>query len=345
MRRAKQRSNHWAIVALYVSALAVLLAAAQEGLAASAASKEEKARPATVKVTFIEGTQSFPLLVMQTKGIADKYNLKLEENKVAGPQGLATAMQTGNFEVSFRGWLSTALMRSKGHKAIVVYSLTSYTDDLVARVNSPFKSIADLKGRRIGISGGPATESVWLFRLEAVRFFGFDPLKEAKVQFGAPPLLMGLLENNELDAILVQNPQVVQLVETGQYRSIASLGGIWREKTGQDPLFVSVTMNETWAKANPDVARRFVAAYKEALEYLKTHPDVWPALAKSLGIKTDEGARLLQQRTAGGLLTRWDKKFIDEQYRYAAEVIKVFAEAEEFPKQIPEGTFDMSYAP
>ena len=49
-------------------------------------------------------------------------------------------------------------------------------------------------------------------------------------------------------------------------------------------------------------------------------------------------------RTAGALLTRWDRKFIDEQYRYAAEVIKVFSEAEEFPKQIPDGTLDMSYA-
>ncbi len=254
-------------------------------------------------------------------------------------------MQIGNFEVTFRGWLSTALMRSKGHKAIVVYSLTGYTDDVVARVDSPFKSIGDLKGRRIGISGGPATESVWLFRLEAARFFGFDPLKEAKAQFGAPPLLIGLLRKGELDAVLVQNPQVVQLLEIGQYRSIASLGAIWREKTGQDPLFVAVTMNEPWARANPDVARRFVAAYKEAIEYLKTHPDVWPALAKSLGIKTDEGAKLLQQRTAGALMTRWDKKFIDEQYRYAAEVIKLFSGPEEFPKQIPEGTFDMSYAP
>jgi NitT/TauT family transport system substrate-binding protein len=237
------------------------------------------------------------------------------------------------------------MMRSKGHKPIVVFPLTGYTDDVVARADSPFKSIADLKGRRVGISGGPATESVWLFRLEAVRFYGFDLFKEAKVQFGAAPLLMGLLENREVDAIMIQNPQVVQLVETGKFRSIASLGEVWREKTGQDPLFVSVAMNEPWARANPDVAKRFVAAYKEALEYLKTHADVWPEVAKSLGIKTEAGAKLLRERTAGALLTKWDKKFIDEQYRYAAEVIKVFGETGEFPKQIPDGTFDMSFAP
>ena len=132
MREPNHLRGHWATTLVCVAALAALLGGAERGMAAAAAPKEGKARQATVKVTFIEGTQSFPLLVMQTKGIANKYNLKLEENKVAGPQGLATAMQTGNFEVSFRGWLSTALMRSKGHKAIVVYSLTSYTDDVVA---------------------------------------------------------------------------------------------------------------------------------------------------------------------------------------------------------------------
>lgn len=350
MRRPKYQGGHWTTRLVCVLALVALLVGVHWGnlgqaLAAAAAPKAEKTRQATVKVTFIDGTQSFPLLVMQTKGIADKYGLKLEENKVAGPQGLATVMQTGNFQVTFRGWLSTAMMRSKGHKPIVVFPLTGYTDDVVARADSPLKSIADLKGKRIGISGGPATESVWLFRLEAVRFFGFDLFKEAKVQFGAAPLLMGLLENGELDAIMVQNPQVVQLLETGKFRSIASLGDIWREKSGQDPLFVSVVMHEAWAKANPDIAKRFVAAYKESLEYLKTHPDVWPEMARVLGIKTEAGAKLLRERTAGHLLTKWDKKFIDEQYRYAAEVIKVFAEAQEFPKQIPEGTFDMSYAP
>ncbi len=34
-----------------------------------------------MKVTLIEGTQSFPIYILQTKGIAGKYNLKLEENK------------------------------------------------------------------------------------------------------------------------------------------------------------------------------------------------------------------------------------------------------------------------
>jgi len=314
-------------------------------LAAPAAARSERPRQATVKATVIEGTQRFPIYVMQTKGIADKYNLKIEEIKAAGPQALYTVMQTGDFQVSFGGWLSVALMRAQGYKFINVYSVYGYTNDVMVRTDSPLKSIADLKGKRIGVFGGPSAATTWLFRLEAVRYFGFDPLKEAKVQFGAPPLLIGLLEKGELDAILILDPQIVQLLETGKFRSIGNIGDIWREKTGQDPMLVAISMNETWAKSNPDVAKRFVAAYKESLEYLKTHPDVWPELARQMGIKTEAGAKLLRERTAGKLLTQWDKKFIDEQYRYAAEVLKVFGDAEGIPKQIPEGTFDMSYAP
>jgi len=62
-----------------------------------------------------------------------------------------------------------------------------------------------------------------------------------------------------------------------------------------------------------------------------------------MGIKTDHGAKLLHQRSSAVYITRWDQKFIEEQYAYAAELIKVFGEPGDVPRQIPEGTFDMSY--
>jgi len=65
--------------------------------------------------------------------------------------------------------------------------------------------------------------------------------------------------------------------------------------------------------------------------------------AKAMGIKTDHGAKLLHQRSSAVYITRWDQKFIEEQYAYAAELIKVFGEPGDVPRQIPEGTFDMSY--
>jgi hypothetical protein len=40
---------------------------------------------------------------------------------------------------------------------------------------------------------------------------------------------------------------------------------------------------------------------------------------------------------------KWDQNFINEQYKLANEISKVFGEADGFPKQIPAGTFTTAY--
>lgn len=296
-----------------------------------------------LRVTAIQGTQLFPVRIMQSEGIAAKHGLDLEVKAVAGPQALYTILQTNDFDVAFGGWISIALMRDKGFKFTNVYSMISFTNEIMVKNDSPVKSIADLKGKRIGLFGGPTAATSWLFRVLAVKRFGFDPVKEAKLHYGAPPLLVGMLDRGDLDAILILDPFITQSLETGNYRSVASVGDLWRETTGQSPMLVAVTVYEPWAKANPDVVRRFVAAFKEAMVYLKEHPAAWAPVAKQMGIKTDKGVRLLYERTAPAFITTFDQKLIDDQLAYAAEIIKAFGPQGDVPAKIPEGTFDLSF--
>ncbi len=307
------------------------------------------AAPATaadkVKVVALEGSQLFPVQIMQTKGIAAKHGIEIDLMRVASPTASYTVMQSGDFHISFGGWLSIAVLREKGFKLSNVYSMLSYTNDLMVKADSPLKSIADLKGKRIGLFGGANAATTWLFRVLSVKYFGFDPTKEAKIHFGAPPLLVGMLERGELDAVLILDPFITQLLETGKFKSIGHIGKIWREKSGQEPMLVAVTVNEPWAKANPEVTRRFVAAFREALIYLRNRPEVWSEIAAAMKVKTEQGAALMRERTVSALITRWDKKFIDDQHAYAAELYKTFGANNDIPEKIPEGTFDMSYAP
>jgi NitT/TauT family transport system substrate-binding protein len=300
---------------------------------------------ARIRVGVIDGMQLLPMYIVQTRGIAEKYQLQIEQVKAAGPQGLHTILQAGAVQAGFAGWVTIAVLRSQGHKLTNVYSLYGFTNDVMVPTDSPLKSFGDLKGKRVGVFGGPNAASSWLFRLLALKFFGFDPTKESKVHYGAPPLLLGMLEKGELDALMSLDPQIVQMLETGRFRSIGNLGEIWRSRTGQDPMLVAVTVDETWAKQNPAVVKRFVAAIKEAIEYLRAHREVWPELAKSVGIKTEPGAALLHERTVRSFITRWDQTFIDEQYAYAAELVRVVGESAGIPKHLAEGTFDLAYAP
>lgn len=320
-------------------------APAQPAPAAPAAPQVQEMQPATIKVMVLPGAQAYPVWVMQNRGIADKYKLTLDVGTVASPAAQATQMQLPDFQAGFGSWVTVALLRAQGHKLVNVNPMFGYyTNDIVVRNDSPIQTFADLKGKRIGTFGNAAAGTTWLFRMIGVKFFDFDPLADAQWQTAAPPVLSGMLEKGELDAILSLDPFIIQLLETGKFRSIGNIGNLWREKTGQNPMLVAVTMNEDWAAKNADAAKRFVQAYGEALQYLKTNVDVWAEIAKEYGIETEAGAKLLRERTAPGLFTQWDQAFIQAQYDYNAEIHKTFPGAEGIPKDIPDGTFTLDYA-
>jgi len=322
------------------------LALAATPQAGPARPQAEEMQPATIKLMVIPGAQSYPVWVMESRGITDKYKLKLIITEVASPTAQTVQMQQQDFEVGFGSWITVALLRAQGVPLTNVYPMFGFfTNDIVVRNDSPIRSFGDLKGKRIGTFGGPTAGTTTLFRMVGSRFYGFDPLKDARSQTAAPPLLSGLLERGDLDAILSLDPFVLQLLETGQFRSIGNIGNLWREKAGTNPMLVAVTVNENWARKNADVARRFVRAYKEAMEILKADIDIWTGIAKKAGITTEKGARLLRERTAPGLMTTWNQEIIDQQYKYVADVHKEFPRIEGIPKTIPDGTFTLVYAP
>ena len=298
-----------------------------------------------VKVVALQGTQLFPVRIMQSRGLAAKYGIDMDVMEVASPPASYTAMQTGDVQVGFTGWIVSALLREKGFKLTNVYPMISYTNDVLVKEGSPIKSFADLKGKRVGLFGGANSATTWLYRLIIQKFYGFDAMKDSKVFFGAPPLLMGMVDRGDLDAALVLDPFISQMLETGAYRSIGELGSMWRQRMNQNPMLVAVTVNETWAKAHPDAMKRFLGAFRDALVYLRDTPDAWNDLAKSMGIKTERGAKILYERTSKAFITRWDKTLIDEQIAYATELYKTFGKQEDIPERISEGTFDMSFAP
>ncbi len=310
------------------------------GVAALPAAAADK-----VKVVALQGTQLFPVRVMQARGLAAKHGIDMDVMEVAAPPASYTAMQTGDVQIGFTGWIVSALLREKGFPLTNVYPMIGYTNEILVKEPSPIKSIGDLKGKRVGLFGGANSATTWLYRLMVQKFYGFDAMKDSKVFFGAPPLLMGMLDRGDIDAVLLLDPFISQAMETGKYRSIGELGNLWREKAHQNPMLVAVTVNEKWAKSNRDVLKRFLAGFREAMVYLKDHPDAWTEFAKGMGVKTDRGVKSMYDRTTNAFIMRWDKQVVDEQYAYAAELYKTFGKQEDIPAQIPEGTFDLSYAP
>jgi ABC-type nitrate/sulfonate/bicarbonate transport system substrate-binding protein len=326
-------------------ALAVLLALVACGGSSTSGGPARSTGVATVHVVVLEGTQLFPVEIMQQQGIAGRHGLKLDVTKLSGPQAVDTAEQNGDFDIAFNSWLTVALFRQHGIGVSNVYSMYGFTNDVLVKKDSPIQSFADLKGKRIGLFGGPTGGTTTLFRLICVKYYGFDPVKDAQVQYGAPPLLVNALDRGSLDAVQLLDPVIVSQLETGTVRSIGNIGDIWRQKTGQDPMLVAINVRDSWAAQHADVVKRFILAFREAVQYLRTHREVWTKLAASVGITGPDGVRLLEQRTASHFLTEWNPRFIQAQKAYADQVFKTLGNVQGVPTSIPDGTFNTAYAP
>src|SRR5580700_2882176 len=85
--------------------------------------------------------------------------------------------------------------------------------------NSPIKGIADLKGKKLGVAGGPLDKS-WLLLQALARRSGVDLKAQADIAYGAPPLLMQKALQGETDATLTFWNFCAGLEVSGQRRAI-----------------------------------------------------------------------------------------------------------------------------
>lgn len=127
------------------------------------------------------------------------------------------------------------------------------------------KSLADLKGRKVGISLGNASESYWY---DALRKAGLnaDDFKSSIVNVEAPEMVAAIQRGN-IDAFSSWEPWLS--------RTVLSVPGtrVLVDDLGQTQDVGFIYMNRSWIEANRDLAVRFMRAMNEANEFIHKQPD------------------------------------------------------------------------
>lgn len=291
---------------------------------------------------------AFPVQVMKEKGLEKKYDFDIKVTVYPTVQGFYAGAQAKAFQVGILGWASVCAFDYHGGDWVNVYSGIYTTDQILVRPGSPLKTFADLKGKKVGLFGGPNSQTAINFRIIGLTRFGFDPAQEMKLVYGAPALTAGLLQKGEIDAAVLLEPFVTKLLIPGKVRILAGIDNLYREKTGDHLMQLSIGVLGDFARRHPEGLRRFIKVYEETARQVRTDPALGKEMARQfLGARfaeklTDSQIRGFVERTAT-YQQQWDAGYVKRLKELAKKGIALAGS--EFLPAVPDKAFSLAYVP
>ena len=221
------------------------------------------------------GSNSVPAVFMQRFGLDKKHGIVIDLVPSASDQARMAMIQAGGAEVATLDWGDVGRMRKAGVDIVGVSPFLRWGADFsVVPVNSPIKTMGDLKGKKLGVYNRNGVNYI-LERAVAQSIYHVDLDKEATIQEGAAPLMYALMENGQLDATEAFNSVAPGMIATGKYRVLAKDSDLIKQIGLPETPALLYAFNGTWVKAHPDDTKAFVAAYHDVIDILRVNDQIW----------------------------------------------------------------------
>jgi len=214
---------------------------------------------------------------IEANGFDKAEGIELEVTPLASTQGTTVGLQGGSVDVITSDWLWVSRERSSGAD-FTFAPFTTALGAIMVPPDSPIKTLADLKGKTLGVAGGPLDKSWLLIVAYALRTANIDLRSETTQEFGAPPLLAERAKQGQIDAVLNYWPYAARLEAVG-FTQLIGLEEVVRELGAKGEVaMVGFVFNEEWAEENPEAVRGFLRAAAKANELLATSNAEWDRL-------------------------------------------------------------------
>jgi NitT/TauT family transport system substrate-binding protein len=242
------------------------------------------------------GTVQWIAAVMARHGLDPDLSLVTLANTDAG----RVALLAGGVDVAVSDWPFVAVQRAAGRR-LVFSPLSSASGAVMVPAGSPIKTLADLRGRKLGVAGGPVDKSWLVVKAAAHKTYGIDLATAASLAFGAPPLLGAKLQQGELDAVLTFWNFAARLEAAG-FRAAVSVAdaAAMLGLTGA-PFLVGYVFNQDWAEAHRAAIDRFLGASRTACTLLASNETDWRTVRPLMDAPDDALFDALRRRFLAGI--------------------------------------------
>jgi len=253
--------------------------------AAAASLMARGARAATAADTLRVGkavAENFgyvPLNVGMDRGFFQQHGLEIEELGFTGGAKIAQAMTARSIDISLSAGPDMQFV-AKGAPEIAVASITTSPAFMgyCVGTQSTARGLDDLKGKKIGITS-PGSLTYWLVD-ELNRVKGWTGARDRAVQIvvgGSTAASLAAIKTAQVDASL-------SAAQTGfllEYQKAGRLLADCSQYVGAIELF-TIFASTALTKQNPDAVRRFLAAWYEAVGFMKSHKAETVAIASKV---------------------------------------------------------------
>ena len=206
--------------------------------------------------------------VAYMKEIAPKYNLKIEERIFSKGLDIVPAIIAGEIDVSASALEAAISGRASGVPVYVVAGFAKGGVRIVGRPDLNLRTIADLKGKKVGVTRGGPQEILLFTELANNKLSWSDkPGKDVQIRYMGDPDVNQALLTKEIDAMSQSEPYSTQAIHK-KY-------GSEMMKPYATPLGEPVralVMSEKMYKEKRDVAERFMQCFVAATRMFLADP-------------------------------------------------------------------------
>jgi len=247
--------------------------------------------------------------VMKELQIPEKFDLDLDYIGFTDPSLSNNAFINGKYQVNLAAGVNViALARKQGYQVQYFFPTLLNSVCVVVKKDSPYQSLNDLKGKKVGWYGLQSGGGTGFYVLAKKK--GIDILKDYEFIDAKPPMLWPLLERGEIEAIVIYDPFVSRMLATGNYRVLVGpFFKAWEDETGYEMEMTGFAATEKWLKNNPKSAEALIKMWKETVAYIKKNPEqVLRKYQDYTNLKTDREIELGVQRIPPIYVGEWGNK-------------------------------------
>jgi ABC-type nitrate/sulfonate/bicarbonate transport system substrate-binding protein len=273
--------------------------------------------------------------VLEAGKFAEQQGLVPEYVRFADVNGPTKAIITQSIDVAFAAATTGAFtLGIQGAPIEIVLATQIAEASLVTKEGSPIRSVAELKGKKLGLSPvGSATYAIVAAVLE--KNFGLKPSDYTPVG-GNEGQLVQLLQRGDIDAASLRAVTIASVPDL-KLQVLVRVVDEWKKMTRTDavPILATTIVHKTFAQQHPEATVKLVRAVIAATRFGRE--------------QTDKAAEMLRQasnldaRDATAYARLWDQIYIASMEPADVATFKTMAEifraSGTIEGRVPDGLF------